>query len=112
MKWADLTAFQAKLDAWAATADDGKPLAVDASEPEKKPKAPPKLSDEDKALAVEFLDGKKSLAKFTAAAAKYGITVAKPTGVKDADIMALGWNVRSYFKAKSDEAKAAAKGAF
>lgn len=108
----DLSQYQPLVDAWARKADDGKPLAVDAKEPERKPKAPPKLSDEDKALATEFLDGKKDLKKFTTASAKYGIAAFTATGEREKDIVALGWLVRSYFKAKADEAKNKAKGEF
>jgi len=107
-----LERLQPVLDQWARSADEGNPLSVDAKEPERKPKAPPKLSEEDKALALEFVTGKKDLKKFTAAAAKYGIEVKPPTGKQDEDVQTLGWNVKAYFKAKQEEAKAAVKSQF
>jgi hypothetical protein len=120
------TTLQSKIDAWASSAysnfdKDDKivgspvPLAVDAAAPERKPKAPPKLSEEDKALALEFVTGKKSLVKFHDAASKYGIVVPvkkdlDPDQAKAVD--QIGWLVKAYFKAKRDEAQAAAKAAF
>lgn len=121
----DLKFIQPAVDKWAAEAysdrdDKGNitkvlPLAVDAAEPERKPKAPPKLSDEDKAIAAEFFDGKKDYAKLHKEALKYGITlVAKAQLPKERDkaIETIGWVVKGYFKAKRDEAAALAKAAF
>lgn len=118
--WDDLSKFQSQLTSWAASAynevDDkgtmiGKPipLAVDAKEPERKPKAPPKLSEEDKMLAGELLDGKKSLKKFNEAAGKFGIVAFSPTKDRNADIQSLGWSIRAWFKAKQEAARNAAK---
>ncbi len=106
---ASLEQIQPIIDKWAKHADAGGPLMVDAKEPERKPKAPPRLSEEDKALATEFIDGKKSLAKFGTAALKYNIVIAKLGEDREANITAVAWNVKAYFKAKSDEAKLKAK---
>lgn len=109
---ASLEQIQPIIDRWAKHADSGAPLMVDAKEPERKPKAPPKLSEEDKSLATEFVDGKKDIKKFTAAALKYNIVVAKLGEDREANITAVGWNVKAYYKAKADEAKAKAKAEF
>lgn len=85
------------------------PLAADITQRERKPPKPPKLSEEDRAIATELLDGKKDLKKFTSASAKYNIAPFVATKDRVKDIEALGWLVRGYFKAKSDEAKAKAK---
>jgi hypothetical protein len=56
--WDDLKAFQPQIDAWAATAEDGKPLAVDAKTPERKSHLPTKLPARYKeAAAVAITKG-------------------------------------------------------
>lgn len=107
-----LESIQPIIDNWAKQADAGGPLMVDAKEPERQPKAPPKLSEEDKSLATEFVDGKKSLDKFTKAALKYNIVVAALGPDRETNITTVGWNVKAYYKAKADEAKAKAKAEF
>lgn len=79
----DLSSLQPDVDAWAKSVpvewdDTGKvtktgELAVDAATPEREPKGPTKLAQKYKDVALQFLTGKKDLAKLNAAFGKSGI---------------------------------------
>lgn len=73
--WADLKQFQPNLDAWAATADDGKPLAVSAKARERKSSLPKKLANRFKEWATKVLGGVGNLERWAEA---YENVVGKP----------------------------------
>ncbi len=121
--WKDLTSFQDALNTWAKTAEDGKPLAVNAKAAERTPKAPPKLAAKYKLAAAKAITlgtvtaiNSNQLSKisktFTATgdtSKTYIGTFADKTGkdvsftVSDKDAEALGWLLREYMDWKAQQ---------
>jgi len=100
--WEDLKALQSQVDAWAATADDGKPLAVSLKQRERKAPQP-------KTVAKEFVDTAKTIlsrgadfvsAWYTAKVAPFGLAMPTLSGDNEADSKVLGKLVKDVLEAK------------
>lgn len=111
--WEDLTAFQAKLDEWAKTANkvvdaEGKvisesPLAIDIKERERKPAGPKKLAEVYKNSAVACFKNKATnWPRLETMLANQGVAMPVLTGDEEKDVLAVGWAIKS---AKDNEAK-------
>lgn len=101
--WEDLTAFQSKLDEWITTADEGKPLAIDIKERERKPGVPKKLAEVYRNSAVACFKNKSvNWPRLESMLATNGVAMPTLTGDEEKDITAVGWAIKA---AKDAEAK-------
>ncbi len=98
-KKVEASSFQALFSAAAAL------VGFDASARERKPAGPKKLAEKYRVIAVDFISGKRDLAKLNALFAKSNIKTFVKTADADKDAVALGWLCKEYADAQDAFAK-------